>query len=78
MPYPRGMRTYTVEAYTVEAFDSDAPESVDILGTYETFPEACRARDAFSARFTYDTVRVAAPFMLTYPAHVNPFGDYDA
>lgn len=78
MPYPRGMRTYTSEAFRVEAFDFAAPESVDILGTYETFPEACRARDHFAARFTYDMVRVADPVTITYPAHVNPFGDYDA
>lgn len=78
MPYPKGMRTYTVTAYDVEAFDLDAPDSVDILGTHETFPEACRARDYFAARFTYDVVRVAAPRTITYPADSNPFGDYNA
>ena len=74
MPYPEGMRTYTVEAYDVVAFDVAAPEAVDVLGTYETFIEAVRSRDAFAALFTYDVIRVSAPYPLTYPAETNPFG----
>jgi hypothetical protein len=77
MVYPKGM-TYTMNppvtttVYPVYAWDEAYPTAVDVLGRYETFPEACRARDAFEARFTYDRIIVGEPFTVSHDRNVNP------